>query len=99
MYLIFYNNFNAQILFNFSDRVVRGELCVTSTPSPKPLAIYLVLVNLNSHLFRLLPQRLILSTVKSFIHMLIAEETQVVNSQLFPPEVNITSSCIVYNVH
>ena len=32
------------------------------------------------------------------LHMLINEETQVINSYPFPTEVNTMCSCIVYNV-
>ena len=37
--LIFYDHINAQILTNVSDRVVRGEIYVTSTPEQKAFAI------------------------------------------------------------
>ena len=40
---MFYDHINAQMIIKLSDRVVRGELYLTSTPYPKLIAIYLVL--------------------------------------------------------
>ena len=72
---MFYHHINAQILISY--RVVRGKVYVTSTPHPKFLAIYLVLGQSVPPLVS--STATTAHITKTFIKMLITEETQVLN--------------------
>ena len=93
---MFLKHTNAELFIAISHRVVQGEQYVTSSPYvTKACAIYLVLGQSAPPLVSSTITRTYIDL--TVITMLITEEIQVINYP-FPPEVDIMSSCIVYNV-